>query len=70
MPTIAISTGDPAGIGPEVVFKALADRALARQARWLVVGSAAIWPAVSELTGIRIGDLDHVQFVDVPVDPA
>ena len=26
LPTIAITTGDPAGIGPEVVLKALEDR--------------------------------------------
>jgi 4-hydroxythreonine-4-phosphate dehydrogenase len=66
MRTIAISTGDPAGIGPEVVLKALADRDLSGQARWLVVGSAAIWPEVSAFTGIRVEELHDAQFVDVP----
>ncbi len=34
--------GDPAGIGPEVIAKALADRALARMCRPVVVGSRAV----------------------------
>ena len=29
-PTIAISMGDPAGIGPEIIVKALADQACCR----------------------------------------
>jgi 4-hydroxythreonine-4-phosphate dehydrogenase len=34
--------GDPAGIGPEVIAKALADKALARLCRPLVIGSRAV----------------------------
>jgi 4-hydroxythreonine-4-phosphate dehydrogenase len=34
--------GDPAGIGPEVIAKALADKALARMCRPVVVGSRAV----------------------------
>jgi 4-phospho-D-threonate 3-dehydrogenase / 4-phospho-D-erythronate 3-dehydrogenase len=37
-PTVAITMGDPAGIGPEVVLKALADPAIAALARFIVVG--------------------------------
>jgi 4-hydroxythreonine-4-phosphate dehydrogenase len=37
-PTIGITMGDPAGIGPEVVVKALADRAVRRQARFVIYG--------------------------------
>jgi len=37
-PTIAISMGDPLGIGPEVIVKALADPALRRRARFLIHG--------------------------------
>jgi len=42
-PTIAISMGDPAGIGPEIIVKALADHALLPMARWVIVGDADIW---------------------------
>jgi 4-hydroxythreonine-4-phosphate dehydrogenase len=37
-PTIGITMGDPAGIGPEVVVKALNDRDIRRQARFVVYG--------------------------------
>jgi 4-hydroxythreonine-4-phosphate dehydrogenase len=38
LPTIGITMGDPAGIGPEVVAKALADVALRSRAKFLVYG--------------------------------
>src|SRR5262245_14841303 len=38
-PTIAITPGDPAGIGPEIVAKALRDPRIHRACRPLVVGS-------------------------------
>jgi len=37
-PTIAISMGEPAGIGPEVIVKALADPALRFKARYIIYG--------------------------------
>ncbi len=37
-PTIAITMGDPAGIGPEVVVKALADPVLRQRARYVIYG--------------------------------
>ncbi len=41
-PLIAITTGDPAGIGPEVVLKALAHATVFDQCRPLVVGDARV----------------------------
>jgi 4-phospho-D-threonate 3-dehydrogenase / 4-phospho-D-erythronate 3-dehydrogenase len=41
-PLLAITMGDPAGIGPEVVLKALAHAAVYAQCRPLVVGDARI----------------------------
>ncbi len=40
MPTLAVTMGDPGGIGPEIILKALAQPALRRQARWLLIGEA------------------------------
>jgi 4-hydroxythreonine-4-phosphate dehydrogenase len=37
-PTIAITMGDPAGIGPEIVVKALADPSLRRRAKFVIYG--------------------------------
>lgn len=41
-PSVAITVGDPAGVGPEVTVKALADPELARLARWIIVGSRPV----------------------------
>src|ERR1044072_8287768 len=37
-PTIGITMGDPAGIGPEVIVKALADPVLRHRARYIIYG--------------------------------
>jgi 4-hydroxythreonine-4-phosphate dehydrogenase len=44
--------GDPAGIGPEVTVKALADPAVARLARWIVVGDHRAIEAAERSTSI------------------
>ena len=40
LPRIAISLGDPFGIGPEVVVAALADPSLRGSAQWVIHGSS------------------------------
>jgi 4-hydroxythreonine-4-phosphate dehydrogenase len=52
MTTIAVTTGDPGGIGPEVIVKALADRALRARASWRVLGPAAAMGAAAAKAGI------------------
>src|SRR5881394_706751 len=37
-PTIGITLGDPAGIGPEVIVKALADPVLRHRAKYVIYG--------------------------------
>jgi len=37
-PIVAVTMGDPAGVGPEVVLKALADREVRRECRPLILG--------------------------------
>ena len=37
-PTIGITLGDPAGIGPEVIVKALADPVLRHRAKYVIFG--------------------------------
>ena len=53
-PTIAISMGDPAGIGPEIIVKALADPDVAGMANWVIVGDEDIWrnTVASSSTGV------------------
>jgi len=49
-PTIALTMGDPAGIGPEVVLKAVADPEIAPLARWIVVGDASVLQLAERIT--------------------
>ena len=42
LPVIALTMGDPAGVGPEIIVKALSHRDLRRRARYLVLGDAEI----------------------------
>ena len=53
-PAIALTIGDPAGIGPEVVVRAAADPGLAPLARWIVVGDARILEIAQRLTGLKL----------------
>jgi len=46
--------GDPAGVGPEVLAKALADPELAALARWIVVGSRPIAEEAAQRLGCKI----------------
>jgi len=46
--------GDPAGVGPEVVLKALADPEIAPLARWIVVGDSAALEMGQRITGLRL----------------
>ena len=51
-PTIAVSMGDPGGIGPEVLVKALAERPRRSAARYLIQGSAGALQDAANLAGI------------------
>jgi 4-hydroxythreonine-4-phosphate dehydrogenase len=53
-PTIALTMGDPAGVGPEIVLHALADPEVAPLAHWLVVGDGAVLRMAEEVTGIPL----------------
>jgi len=50
-PRIAVTLGDPRGIGPEVVAGALADAALSDAATWIVVGPTGTAVAPTIVTG-------------------
>ncbi len=51
-PRIAISIGDPAGVGAEIALKALADPALASLAQWFLVADRAALNAAGRIAGI------------------
>jgi len=52
-PLLGITLGDPCGIGPEVVLKALALAGTRRCARFAIIGSDPVLRAVADRFGIR-----------------
>jgi 4-hydroxythreonine-4-phosphate dehydrogenase len=44
--------GDPGGIGPEVIVKALSDESLADKAVWRIVGSHVAWQRACDAVGV------------------
>lgn len=54
-PRIAVSLGDPCGIGPEITVRALADEGLRGRVVPVVFGDARIWQRAVEVTGVDPG---------------
>lgn len=65
LPKIAITMGDPAGIGPEVVVKALADSVVSGLADWIVVGDAAVLSLIEATTGLALAKIANVSVLDL-----
>jgi len=53
-PVVAITMGDPAGIGPEVVVKALADRDVCALCRPLVMGDLRVLEVAKAVSGVDL----------------
>lgn len=51
-PTLAVTTGDPGGIGPEVIVKALADPGVRERARWVILGPRAALDRAATAAGL------------------
>ena len=69
-PAIVLTMGDPAGIGPEIVLKALADPAVAPLARWIVAGDAVVIRMAEEVTGLKLqaAELRDLGALENPAD--
>lgn len=63
-PRIAIPLGDPAGIGPEIVVKALAGRELYDLSRPLVIGDRKVVKQALDFCGLKL----DIRTVDDPED--
>lgn len=53
-PLIAIPLGDPAGIGPEIVAKSIADKQVFEAANTIVIGDLKVVKKAIELTGVTL----------------
>lgn len=56
-PAIAVTIGDPAGIGPEVVLKALSSDEVRDLANWIIVGDPAALEKTARTCGVDTGSL-------------
>ena len=54
-PVIALTLGDPAGIGPELIARLLARPETLAQANVVLVGDAWLWEDGQRIAGVRIG---------------
>ena len=54
LPRIALTMGDPSGIGPEIIAKAMADPETQGLANWLVVGDPEVLARAGQVTGCPI----------------
>jgi len=53
-PSIGITIGDPAGIGPEIVVRAVADPAVRQSVLSVVIGDAWVLGRAMEAAGVRV----------------
>lgn len=63
-PIIAVTMGDPAGIGPEIVAKSIADKATYDVARCIVIGDKKVMEKAIEIFGADL----KVNVVESPAD--
>lgn len=52
LPRIAITIGDPAGVGAEIAIKALTDPAISELAQWILIGDLAALDSAAGAAGI------------------
>jgi 4-hydroxythreonine-4-phosphate dehydrogenase len=64
-PVVAVTMGDPAGIGPEIVARALADPKVSAAARCVVFGDARVIQRAVALTGAEPSRAGEVPVVDL-----
>ncbi|BBA79846.1 4-hydroxythreonine-4-phosphate dehydrogenase [cyanobacterium endosymbiont of Rhopalodia gibberula] len=68
---LAVTMGDPGGIGAEVILKALADPSITENCRLTVFGTRSILKNTYQLlqtTGESLADPESLSVVDIPLD--
>jgi len=77
IPSLALTQGDPAGIGSEIILKALADKSLAQRSQIMVIGNRRLLQFTyehllqqTELTESDLADPQTLSVLDVPIEDA
>jgi 4-hydroxythreonine-4-phosphate dehydrogenase len=62
-PLIAVTMGDPAGIGPEIIARVFADPGFPESARAVVIGDAGMLERAAEVSGVtlRVNQVERVE---------
>ncbi|MDR2974546.1 MAG: 4-hydroxythreonine-4-phosphate dehydrogenase PdxA, partial [Propionibacteriaceae bacterium] len=66
-PVVGITMGDPCGVGPEIVARAIADSETSRIARTLVIGDARRLEAGARVSGVTLR-VNQVTSIDDAID--
>ncbi|HLJ77191.1 MAG TPA: hypothetical protein VKT75_07245, partial [Acidobacteriaceae bacterium] len=61
---LAVTIGDPAGIGPEVVLKALLDSTVRAMAAWSIIGDREALEAAARSCGLDAAAIKETEIVD------
>jgi 4-phospho-D-threonate 3-dehydrogenase / 4-phospho-D-erythronate 3-dehydrogenase len=70
-PRVALTMGDPAGIGPEICARAIADDSLRAAARLVVYCDARVLEKAAKLVGVDTRKWDDVSIIDLAnADPS
>lgn len=56
LPTIALTMGDPSGVGPEIIVKAVNHAEIVPLANWIVVGDERVIKKAAKITGLSVED--------------
>jgi 4-hydroxythreonine-4-phosphate dehydrogenase len=65
LPVVALTLGDPAGIGPELIARLLADPATCTQANVVLAGDPWLWEDGQTIAGIRVATTPVPNFAAV-----
>src|SRR3569833_1201202 len=63
-PVLAVTMGDPAGTGPEMIVKAFASPEIRQAARLVVVGDERVLREAAAITGLKV----RISPVESPLD--
>lgn len=69
-PLIAVTMGDPAGVGPEVTVRALSSPEVIRSACPVVIGDYEVLQAAAKVTGQTLNAGRVVDFTEIPSRPS
>lgn len=66
LPTVGITIGDAAGIGPEITLKAIAHESVRAACRCVLIGDGALLRGLAAKLGVALNDIDIIDLNNLP----